>query len=237
MGGATHQPNGQVASRVSWWHRLGLEPVGARLTIRGRDAEALARGQSTPLFVYDLPRIGDNVGTLQMALAKTGLPFRIRAAVKAQREPQGSQMPRRFSWQRFRRLGVVAVRCARQCLSPLRRDRARRAALVGSDFAVRLWRIPLFGLHFLSGRTRRCVARALRRLQSAFPEDAPPSAGRCRCRPRGRGSPDGSLIEGSPHRRPSSARRVLAHRRRTTLVLLESCDLTENDRHRRHRSW
>lgn len=210
MGGATHQPNGQVASRVSWWHRPGLEPVGARLTIRGRDAEALA---------------------------KTGLPFRIRAAVKAQREPQGSQMTRRLSWLRFRRLGVVAVRCARQCVSPLRRDRARRAALVSSDFAVRPWWIPLFGLHFLSGRTRRCVARALGRLQSAFPEDAPPRAGRCRCRPRGRGSPDGSLIEGSLYRRPSSARRVLAHRRRTTLVLLESCDLTEIDRQRRHRSW
>lgn len=150
---------------------------------------------------------------------------------------QGSQMTRRLSWLRFRRLGVVAVWCARQCVSPLRRDRARRAALVSSGFAVRLWWIPLFGLHFPSGRTRRRVARAFRRLQSAFPENAPPSAGRCRCRPRGRRSPDGSLIEGSLHRRPSSARRVLAHRRRTTLVLLGSCDLTEIDRHRRHRSW
>jgi diaminopimelate decarboxylase len=71
-----------------WWMRRGLEPVGGRLTICGRDAEDLAREHGTPLFVYDLTRIEENVRAVQGALARTGLPYRFRLALKAQREPE-----------------------------------------------------------------------------------------------------------------------------------------------------
>lgn len=72
----------------TWWHRPGLEPVGGRLHIAGRDAEALARGHGTPLFVYDLTHIEENVRALQEAMARTGLPWKVRWALKSQREPE-----------------------------------------------------------------------------------------------------------------------------------------------------
>ena len=71
-----------------WWHRPGLEPIDWRLTICGRDAEALAREHGTPLYVYDLTHIEENVRALQGALARTGLPHKVRLALKAQREPE-----------------------------------------------------------------------------------------------------------------------------------------------------
>jgi diaminopimelate decarboxylase len=71
-----------------WWQRPGLEAVGGRLTICGRDAETLARAHGTPLYVYDLERIDENVRALRTAMRAVGAPLRIRAALKAQREPQ-----------------------------------------------------------------------------------------------------------------------------------------------------
>lgn len=71
-----------------WWARPGLAPVGGRLSICGRDAEALAREHGTPLFVYDLTHIEENVRAVQGALARTGLPYKFRLALKAQREPE-----------------------------------------------------------------------------------------------------------------------------------------------------
>jgi len=71
-----------------WWVRPGLEIADGRLEIVGRDAEALAREHGTPLFVYDRARFGENARRLQLALAATGLPFRVRFALKANPLPQ-----------------------------------------------------------------------------------------------------------------------------------------------------
>jgi diaminopimelate decarboxylase len=72
-----------------WWVRPRLEiDADDRLTIAGRDAEALARGHGTPLFVYDLPRFAENARAIQAAFAPTGLPFRLRLALKANPLPE-----------------------------------------------------------------------------------------------------------------------------------------------------
>ncbi|MFL5750263.1 MAG: diaminopimelate decarboxylase [Chloroflexota bacterium] len=71
-----------------WWTRAGLEPSEGRLTIAGVDAEDLARGHGTPLFVYDLVRFAENARRLRAALEKTGLDFRLRFALKANPEPR-----------------------------------------------------------------------------------------------------------------------------------------------------
>jgi diaminopimelate decarboxylase len=70
-----------------WWERPGLGIRGGRLTIAGRDAEALAREHGTPLFVYDLERVAENARTVIGALARTGLRTRPRFAMKANPEP------------------------------------------------------------------------------------------------------------------------------------------------------
>jgi len=71
-----------------WWVRPGLEPVSGHLIIAGRDAESLARAHGVPLFVNDLTHIEENVRALQGAMARTGLPWKLHWALKAQREPQ-----------------------------------------------------------------------------------------------------------------------------------------------------
>jgi diaminopimelate decarboxylase len=71
-----------------WWVRPGLDVVDGRLTIAGRDAEALARQHGTPLFAYDLARFGENARAIQTAFAPTGLPFRLRFALKADPFPE-----------------------------------------------------------------------------------------------------------------------------------------------------
>ena len=71
-----------------WWVRPGLDIVDARLHIAGGDAETLAREHGTPLFVYDRTRFAENARRLQGALARTGLPFRVRFALKANPFPE-----------------------------------------------------------------------------------------------------------------------------------------------------
>ena len=71
-----------------WWHRPGLGPQDGRLQIAGRDAEELAREHSTPLFVYDLTHIEENVLAMRSALARTGCSYKLRLALKSQREPE-----------------------------------------------------------------------------------------------------------------------------------------------------
>ena len=71
-----------------WWARPGLDAVQGRLTIAGRDAEALAREHGTPLFAYDLERYGENARSIQAAFAPTGLSFRLRFALKASPFPE-----------------------------------------------------------------------------------------------------------------------------------------------------
>jgi diaminopimelate decarboxylase len=78
-----------VASAAPWWVRPGLDIDDAgRLRIAGVDAESLAREHGTPLFVYDRARFAENARRLQAALAGTGLPFRVRFALKANPLPE-----------------------------------------------------------------------------------------------------------------------------------------------------
>jgi diaminopimelate decarboxylase len=75
------------ATANTWWSRPGLAVAGGRLTIAGRDAEALAREHGTPLFVYDLERIGEQARALRDAFARRDASFMLRLALKAQRDP------------------------------------------------------------------------------------------------------------------------------------------------------
>jgi len=59
---------------------------GKRLLVAGRDAEALAREHGTPLYVFDLRRIGEQAGALREALVRAGLTPRVRLAMKALRD-------------------------------------------------------------------------------------------------------------------------------------------------------
>ena len=70
-----------------WWERPGLEVREGRLLVAGRDAEALAREHGTPRYVYDLVRLEEQARSLLDAFARAGSPFRLRYALKAQRDP------------------------------------------------------------------------------------------------------------------------------------------------------
>jgi diaminopimelate decarboxylase len=72
---------------ATWWARPGLESVGGRLEIAGRDAEALARERGTPLFAYDLDRFAENARRLIAAFERAGLDHRLRFALKANPDP------------------------------------------------------------------------------------------------------------------------------------------------------
>jgi diaminopimelate decarboxylase len=71
-----------------WWIRSGLEARDGRLLVAGRDAEAVAREHGTPVFAYDLPRIGEQARGLIGAFERADVPFRLRLALKAQRDPE-----------------------------------------------------------------------------------------------------------------------------------------------------
>jgi diaminopimelate decarboxylase len=73
---------------VLWWQRPGLQSVGGRLHIAGRDAEELARTHGTPLFVYDLEHVRETLVRLRTALRQTGMRTRVRVALKANRDPE-----------------------------------------------------------------------------------------------------------------------------------------------------
>jgi diaminopimelate decarboxylase len=73
---------------AQWWTRPGLEVRDGRLLVAGRDAEAVAREQGTPVFAYDLPRIEEQARRLIEAFEGAGVPFRLRLALKAQRDPE-----------------------------------------------------------------------------------------------------------------------------------------------------
>jgi len=71
-----------------WWTRPGLEARDGRLLVAGRDAEGVAREQGTPVFAYDLPRIEEQARRLIEAFEGASVPFRLRLALKAQRDPE-----------------------------------------------------------------------------------------------------------------------------------------------------
>lgn len=76
------------AAAPDWWRRPGLDVVGDRLTLAGVDLEAVARERGTPLFVYDLERVRENLRALHAALGAAGLEHLVRFAVKANREAE-----------------------------------------------------------------------------------------------------------------------------------------------------
>jgi diaminopimelate decarboxylase len=71
-----------------WWVRPGLDIEAGRLRVAGRDAEALAREHGTPLYAYDRARFAEHARELQGALGRTGLPYRVRFALKANPLPE-----------------------------------------------------------------------------------------------------------------------------------------------------
>src|SRR5688572_7120058 len=77
----------RTVSPSTWWGRPGLEVRDGRLSIAGRDAESIAQEHGTPLYVYDLVRVEEQARALQSALGGAGLRYRVRLALKAQREP------------------------------------------------------------------------------------------------------------------------------------------------------
>ena len=68
------------------WEHAGMRLDAGRLLDAGRDAGALAREHGTPLYVYDLRRIGEQAGALRDALVRAGLNPRVRLAMKALRD-------------------------------------------------------------------------------------------------------------------------------------------------------
>jgi diaminopimelate decarboxylase len=82
----------------TWWSRPGLDIGEGRLRVAGRDAEELARGHGTPLFVYDLERIAEQARALRDAFARRGAPFALRLALKAQRDPAVLAFVRRLGF-------------------------------------------------------------------------------------------------------------------------------------------
>ncbi|MFL5712988.1 MAG: diaminopimelate decarboxylase [Chloroflexota bacterium] len=95
-------PVAPEAPVAPWWVRPGLDIADGRLRIAGEDAEALAREHGTPLFVYDRARFAENARALQGALRRTGLPYRLRFALKANPLPEVLEV--------FRRLGEPGTR-------------------------------------------------------------------------------------------------------------------------------
>jgi diaminopimelate decarboxylase len=84
------------ASGRPWWVRPGLEIRAGRLTVAGQDAEAIARSNRTPLYVYDRRRFAENASSLHRALDAAGLWHVVRFALKANREPEVLDVLRRL---------------------------------------------------------------------------------------------------------------------------------------------
>lgn len=76
------------APAPGWWRRPGLDVAGERLVLNGIDLEGLVREHGTPLFVYDLARPVETVRSLQGALARAGLRYVVRFALKANPDPR-----------------------------------------------------------------------------------------------------------------------------------------------------
>jgi diaminopimelate decarboxylase len=77
-----------AAAPPTWWRRPGLDVQDGRLALDGADLESLAREHGTPLFVYDLARPVEAMRSLQAALARAGVPFTTRFALKASPDPR-----------------------------------------------------------------------------------------------------------------------------------------------------
>jgi diaminopimelate decarboxylase len=83
---ATAPPFARAAP--TWWRRPGLDVLNGRLSLNGADLEALVREHGAPVFAYDLARPAENMRALQRALARAGLPYVTRFALKACPDPR-----------------------------------------------------------------------------------------------------------------------------------------------------
>lgn len=89
------RPGGEDVAPRPWWAHRGLSVRGGRLQIAGRDAEAVAREHGTPLYAYDVMRIGEQIESLLDAVGNSRLATRVRVAMKAQHEPEILEYVRR----------------------------------------------------------------------------------------------------------------------------------------------
>jgi diaminopimelate decarboxylase len=86
--GCPQAPGSLGVVMAAWWERPGLEVHDGRLHVAGRDAEAVARELYTPVYVYDLARVGEQAEALRGSFVRRGLDLRLRLALKAQRDPE-----------------------------------------------------------------------------------------------------------------------------------------------------
>lgn len=68
-----------------WWRRPDLEYRDGVLHLGGHDLIAQARASGTPAYFYSGERVRANLKRLHDALATTGVPFRVKYAMKANR--------------------------------------------------------------------------------------------------------------------------------------------------------
>lgn len=68
-----------------WWEREDLSYSEGSLFLAGRNLEQLANELGTPLFVYSAERVKKNLLRVRTALDKTGVPFSLFYAMKANR--------------------------------------------------------------------------------------------------------------------------------------------------------
>ena len=68
-----------------WWERNELGYRDGELFFGKQHLASLAQAAGTPLYVYNAPRIRDNLNRLRSALASNGLRFKIFYALKANR--------------------------------------------------------------------------------------------------------------------------------------------------------
>ena len=109
----------ETTSQLTWWARPGLEVRAGRLTVAGRDAEAIARAHGTPVYVYDLVRIEEQAGASRTPSAAPACAARAARAegtarARVPRLPpvtRGARARRRASgWMSARRGSPVGAR-------------------------------------------------------------------------------------------------------------------------------
>jgi diaminopimelate decarboxylase len=72
-------------SGAFWWEREDLSYSEGSLCLAGRNLEQLAHELGTPLFAYSAERVRKNLVRIRTALGKTGIPFSLFYAMKANR--------------------------------------------------------------------------------------------------------------------------------------------------------
>jgi diaminopimelate decarboxylase len=77
-----------IGTARPWWERPGLDAPDGRLRVAGNDLAPIAAALGTPCFVYDLDRVAENAERLIAALRGSGIPSRLRFALKANPFPE-----------------------------------------------------------------------------------------------------------------------------------------------------